>query len=400
MRRIIALTAILTIGTLTAAYASAASSKESAAPIGIALNGVTAQIASIDQPFLSNNRVQVPVRLLFEALGANVQYDEKTRTVAARRGDTKVSLAIGGDKMQVGDRVVQIDSPALVRNGRTFVPVRAVTEAFGSHVEWAPAVRQVQVVSPLTRGAAPDAASMSDEQRAQAQSTSPYELAVRALHARYTKLDADGVVLASQLAADWEAADESYDRIWLTEKGTSESSDRFRMTFLVTGADAEGQLSTIGADVVEVTSIGSGKGYAVTGYAHLAMPGASIAGAADIWVGGSLDSSIAPRRVTEQYSAAWNKSGKVMLPKELLDLYGSVRTAQGTAVVKLADGTEQSFSLVRTNGSDYVYLSDLIRLMNGKTVKTDTTAARSYQVEWHAAAKQLILRFSDAHPVS
>ena len=83
-----------------------------------------------------NDRTLVPLRAIFEALGAEVTYDGATRTVRAGKGDIQISLTIGKNILHINDRTVELDVPAKIVNDRTLVPVRAISESFGVKVDW------------------------------------------------------------------------------------------------------------------------------------------------------------------------------------------------------------------------------------------------------------------------
>lgn len=87
-------------------------------------------------PVLENGRTLVPLRAIFEALGATVEWNNNTQTVTATKGGTKISLQIGSTQMYVNGTVKTLDVPAKLINSRTLVPVRAVSEAFGCKVDW------------------------------------------------------------------------------------------------------------------------------------------------------------------------------------------------------------------------------------------------------------------------
>ncbi|MBR6524251.1 MAG: copper amine oxidase N-terminal domain-containing protein [Clostridia bacterium] len=87
-------------------------------------------------PVLKDGRTLVPVRAISEALGASVDWDEATQTVTATLGDTVVKLVINSNRMLVNDKVIEIDVPAEIINSRTLIPVRAISEAFGCQVDW------------------------------------------------------------------------------------------------------------------------------------------------------------------------------------------------------------------------------------------------------------------------
>lgn len=88
------------------------------------------------QPVIQNGRTLVPVRKIFEALGAEVEWDEPTQTVKATKGETTVILQINNEKMYVNGAEKILDVPAQLMESRTLVPARAVGEAFGCNVSW------------------------------------------------------------------------------------------------------------------------------------------------------------------------------------------------------------------------------------------------------------------------
>lgn len=87
-------------------------------------------------PILENGRVLVPVRGVFESFKATVNFDEQTREIYAVKGETTVWLKIGSKQAKINDQIVILDSPAKIKNGRTFVPLRFIGESLGCLVEW------------------------------------------------------------------------------------------------------------------------------------------------------------------------------------------------------------------------------------------------------------------------
>lgn len=89
-------------------------------------------------PFIENERTLVPMRAIFEALGATVEWDGETQTVISYDPISEVSIVmqIGSNKMFVNDKAVELDVPAKIVNDRTVVPVRAVAEGMNSEVDW------------------------------------------------------------------------------------------------------------------------------------------------------------------------------------------------------------------------------------------------------------------------
>lgn len=90
-----------------------------------------------DQPaIISENRTLVPVRKIFEALGAELTWDDNTRTAYSEKGTRKVSITIGEKYIVVDGEQKEIDVPAKIINNRTLIPLRAISDAYECAVEW------------------------------------------------------------------------------------------------------------------------------------------------------------------------------------------------------------------------------------------------------------------------
>jgi hypothetical protein len=87
-------------------------------------------------PQIMNGRTMVPLRTIFEAMGAEIEWDGATQTVTATSGNTVVILTVGSTSPTVNGDIVIIDQPGLIVDGRTLAPLRFVAEAFGGTVEW------------------------------------------------------------------------------------------------------------------------------------------------------------------------------------------------------------------------------------------------------------------------
>ncbi|MDD2211495.1 MAG: beta-propeller domain-containing protein [Clostridia bacterium] len=85
-------------------------------------------------PFTREGRVLVPLRFLAENLEAQVKWEEQTGVVTLNIGAKTVKFIPGQEKMQVNGREVTIECPPEIVEGRTFVPVRAISEALGKKV--------------------------------------------------------------------------------------------------------------------------------------------------------------------------------------------------------------------------------------------------------------------------
>jgi hypothetical protein len=111
--------------------------------IKVTVNGNT--IAFDQPPIIENGRTLVPLRAIFEALGAEVSWEQSTQTVTAVRGDITVTLQIGSNILNKNGEQFTLDVPAKIVGGRTLVPARAVAESFGAKVEWDSKTRTVTI---------------------------------------------------------------------------------------------------------------------------------------------------------------------------------------------------------------------------------------------------------------
>lgn len=88
-------------------------------------------------PFIdANNRTMIPLRKPLEAIGAEVSYDNVNRVVTAVKENITVRIPINKNIIFVNNEEVVTDTASIIRDGRTYIPLRAVFEAFGYSVEW------------------------------------------------------------------------------------------------------------------------------------------------------------------------------------------------------------------------------------------------------------------------
>lgn len=107
---------------------------EAADGIHVRVNGKPLRFA--EQPFLQEDRTMVPFRAIFEALGVSVNWDKTAETVTAKKEDVTLTLKIGEKQAYKNQEEITMDVPAMLKNDRTFVPVRFLAESFGLTVEW------------------------------------------------------------------------------------------------------------------------------------------------------------------------------------------------------------------------------------------------------------------------
>ena len=94
------------------------------------------KVVSDIAPVITDDRVLIPVRAIFEALGAEVLWDEETKTVISVMGEDTVTMKIGDKKLDVNGEIKELDVAAQIVKDRTLVLVRAVSESFGCDVLW------------------------------------------------------------------------------------------------------------------------------------------------------------------------------------------------------------------------------------------------------------------------
>ena len=105
-----------------------------ASDISITING---QKQTYDvMPLIENGRTLVPMRGIFENLGAQIAWDDATKTVTGTKGNISVVLTIGNTNAKVNGKDVTLDVPAKILEGRTLVPVRFISESLGCKVDW------------------------------------------------------------------------------------------------------------------------------------------------------------------------------------------------------------------------------------------------------------------------
>jgi len=102
--------------------------------ISVVLNGV--RLGFDAPPINADGRVLVPMRAIFEALGAEVAWDDSARTVTGKTDKHTVSLKIGESSAILDGNRVPLDAPAQISGNRTMVPVRFIAESLDAKVNW------------------------------------------------------------------------------------------------------------------------------------------------------------------------------------------------------------------------------------------------------------------------
>ena len=87
-------------------------------------------------PIIENGRTLVPMRYIFEALDAKVEWINEENTAIATKDGNEIKVIIGSNYLWKNGTAIQLDVPAKLVNDRTLVPVRAVSEGLGAKVDW------------------------------------------------------------------------------------------------------------------------------------------------------------------------------------------------------------------------------------------------------------------------
>ena len=119
---------------LSCALLFASVTANAAKNINVSLNGNPLTFDS--QPIIKNDRTFVPMRKIFEDFGMEVEWDDDTKTVCAKGNDSEISLSVGSNEMWVDGKCITLDAVPFVQNDRTLVPLRAISEALKCNVKW------------------------------------------------------------------------------------------------------------------------------------------------------------------------------------------------------------------------------------------------------------------------
>lgn len=104
----------------------------STAALSIIVNGEKLPVSAMNKA----SRVLVPLRAIFEALDAKVNYDDPTKVITSKKDGRVITLTVNKKEAFVNDNLVLLDVPAQIVNSSTFVPVRFIAESLGAKVDW------------------------------------------------------------------------------------------------------------------------------------------------------------------------------------------------------------------------------------------------------------------------
>lgn len=112
--------------------------------IKVELNGTN---LTFDQsPIIINDRVMVPVRTIFEAMGYTVRWSQYNQTATASNGINNITVQINNSTINYTGGTYYCDVVPQIVSGRTLVPIRAIAESAGCSVKWDSADQKVIII--------------------------------------------------------------------------------------------------------------------------------------------------------------------------------------------------------------------------------------------------------------
>ena len=137
----------INLGTLESFFASRGHSINNPQPLEITLNlgkpqvyldrGTTLERATLDvTPYATNGRTLVPLRGVMESLGAKVEWIQATNQVLVVKGEISITLTLGSREVEVDGQIITIDVAPKIKNARTMIPLRFLSETLGYDVKW------------------------------------------------------------------------------------------------------------------------------------------------------------------------------------------------------------------------------------------------------------------------
>lgn len=115
--------------------------------VDVYINGVLQDFGQ--DAYIKNGTTFVPMRGIFEELGATVQYDTKSKKVTGVKNGKVIELTVGNKKAYIKDNgittPVSLSHPPEIKNGSTMVPLRFISESLDASVKWDSASRTVEI---------------------------------------------------------------------------------------------------------------------------------------------------------------------------------------------------------------------------------------------------------------
>lgn len=138
------------------------------------------------KPVNTDGRVMIPFRAALENMGAAVDYNNESRLVTAKKGDTEIKFTLMDDIIYINKNgeqsTITMDTPMIIVSDRTLVPIRFMSNALGMQVGWDGDTETVIILdydaySEAIKTAAPNFSKLSEiEQPANIKSSDSFEI--------------------------------------------------------------------------------------------------------------------------------------------------------------------------------------------------------------------------------
>ena len=87
-------------------------------------------------PVIVNGRTMLPIRFIAEALGATVDWNDAEKKVTIKSDDKEIVIYIGSDTAYINGVAEKLDVKAFIKDNRTYLPLRFISENLGADVQW------------------------------------------------------------------------------------------------------------------------------------------------------------------------------------------------------------------------------------------------------------------------
>lgn len=139
------------------AFAALAAASAFANRLVVVVDGKPVKFPENAQPMVYKGRVMVPMRGIFEALGATLTYDPTTRKVEAQRNNEGVELTFGSKIAKKNGAEILLDTPPSIIHNVTYVPMRFIAESLGAKLAYDKANMRLEIVTdPAPKGGGAD----------------------------------------------------------------------------------------------------------------------------------------------------------------------------------------------------------------------------------------------------
>jgi spore germination protein YaaH len=134
--------------TITILFSAAAPTYAYDTTQGVLLNINGQRVETEVPPVILSGTTFVPLRAVFEKLGATVNWISNEKSVTIKYKDKSITLYVNNTKVIINGVSNKLDKPAFIKNGRTMIPIRFVSENLGMTVGWYSPKKLVTIVEP------------------------------------------------------------------------------------------------------------------------------------------------------------------------------------------------------------------------------------------------------------